>query len=150
MTVISDNRKARHNYRIEHTFEAGVVLRGWEVKSLRAGRGQLAESYVVFKGNELFLLNAQITPLITASTHVPAVSDRTRKLLLKRSEIDRLVGYVKQKGYTIVPLNLHWTNGYVKIELAIAKGKNLFDKRQAERERSWQRERNKINKLRRL
>ena len=150
MTVITDNRKARHNYQIERTLEAGIVLQGWEVKSLRAGRGQIAESYVVIKGSELFLLNAQITPLITASTHLPAVPDRTRKLLLKRTEIDRLIGSIRQKGYTLVPLNLHWAGGHVKVELALAKGKNLFDKRQAERERSWQRERNKITKLQRL
>ncbi len=145
-TIIADNRKARHDYQVEQTFEAGIVLNGWEVKSLRAGKAQLAESHVIIKRGEAFLINAHISPLGTVSTHVKAVPDRTRKLLIKRAELDRLIGSVERKGYTIVPLNLHWKRNYAKVEIALAKGKKLHDKRQTEKERDWQRQKQHLAK----
>jgi len=141
---IAENRKARHDYTFEQTFEAGIALKGWEVKSLRAGRAQLAESYVILKGGEAWLLNAHLSPLKTASTHVVATPDRTRKLLLHLSELNKLIGAVQRKGYTIVPLNLHWKNGKAKLDIALAKGKKLFDKRATEKERDWERQKQKI------
>jgi len=145
--IIVNNRKARHNYHIEHAFEAGVVLEGWEVKSLRAGKAQLAESYVIIQCGEAVLINAHISPLNTVSTHVTAVPTRTRKLLLRRRELDRLIGAIEQKGYTLIPLNLHWKNHLAKIEIALAKGKNLYDKRQSEKEHAWRKEQQKLTKL---
>ncbi len=143
---ITDNRKARHNYQIEETLEAGIVLAGWEVKSLRAGKAQIAESHVILKGGEAFLLNAHISPLTTASTHIEAVPDRSRKLLLNKRELDKLIGAAERKGYTIVPLNLHWKNNKVKVDIALAKGKKLYDKRQTEKERDWDKQKKKIMK----
>lgn len=142
--LIADNRKARYNYTIEQTFEAGLVLLGWEVKSLRAGRAQISESYVVLKGGEAWLLNTHISPLKTVSTHVKATPDRSRKLLLHASELNKLIGAVQRKGYTIVPLNLHWQRGRVKVTIGLAKGKKLFDKREAEKRRDWERQKNRI------
>lgn len=137
--LIADNRKARYDYTIEQTFEAGIMLKGWEVKSLRAGRAQLAESYVVIKGGEAWLLNAHISPLQTASTHTPTIPDRTRKLLLHQHELDKLIGAVQRQGYTLVPLNLHWKDGKAKLDIALAKGKKLYDKRETEKRRDWER-----------
>lgn len=145
--LITDNRKARHNYQIEDTLEAGIVLAGWEVKSLRAGKAQLAESHVIIKGGEAYLLNAHIAPLLTVSTHIEAVPDRSRKLLLNQRELDKLIGAVERKGYTIVPLNLHWKNNKVKVDIALAKGKKLYDKRQTEKRREWDRQKQKLMKV---
>lgn len=146
--LITDNRKVRHDYQIEQTFEAGIVLAGWEVKSLRAGKAQLAESHVIIKGGEAFLLNAHIAPLNTVSTHITAIPDRTRKLLLNKRELDKLIGSVERKGFTIVPLNLHWKNNNVKIDIALAKGKKQHDKREAEKTRDWERQKQKLRKMR--
>jgi SsrA-binding protein len=142
--LIADNRRARFDYAFEETFEAGIELRGWEVKSLRDGRAQLAESYVVIKGGEAWLLNAHISPLKTVSTHVVAVPDRTRKLLLHQRELEKLIGAVQRKGYTIVPLNLHWRNGKAKLDIALAKGKKEFDKRETEKRRDWERQKKQL------
>jgi SsrA-binding protein len=128
--------------------EAGIVLQGWEVKSLRAGKAQLSESYVVIQRGEAFLINAHIAPLKTVSTHITASPDRSRKLLLKQSELDRLIGAVQQKGYTLVPLDLHWKHNRAKVEIALARGKNLYDKRQTTKERDWKREQQKLAKQR--
>ena len=139
-SVIASNKKAFFNYAIEERFEAGLVLEGWEVKALRAGKVHLTESYVVVRDGELFLIGCQITPLGTASSHVKADPLRTRKLLMHGSEIERLIGKVEQKGVTLVPLNLHWSKGRVKCEVALAKGKAQWDKRQTIRERHEKRE----------
>lgn len=144
--TIADNRKARHDYFIEDDFEAGLVLEGWEVKSLRAGRVQLSESYVVIKEGEAWLLGAHITPLQTASTHIHPDPTRTRKLLLHRHELDKLIGAVERKGYALVPLNLHWSKGRAKLRVGLAKGKKQHDKRATEKERDWQREKQRILK----
>ena len=138
--VIAQNRKAAFNYFFEERHEAGMVLEGWEVKALRAGKGQLTDGYVVIRGGELFLIGCQITPLGTASTHVRPDSVRTKKLLMKRSEIKSLIGKVEQKGYTLVPLKLYWKNGRVKCEIALAKGKATHDKRHTIKEREGKRE----------
>ena len=143
-TLIADNRKARHDYTIEDHFEAGLILEGWEVKSLRSGRGQIAESHVIIRDGAAWLLGTNITPLISASTHINPDPQRTRKLLLHQKELNRLIGAVQRKGYTIVPLNLHWKKGRVKVEIALAKGKKLHDKRQTEKDRDWQRQKQKI------
>lgn len=145
-STIARNKKARHEFAIEETFEAGLALEGWEVKSLRAGRAQLTESYVHLRDGEAWLLGAHITPLVTASTHVQADPTRTRKLLLNRHELDRLVGAVERKGYTLVPLNLHWKQGRVKLDLGLAKGKKKHDKRADRKERDWQRQQSRILK----
>lgn len=144
--TIADNRKARHDYFIEDDFEAGLVLAGWEVKSMRAGRVQLSESYVVIKEGEAWLLGAHITPLQTASTHINPDPTRTRKLLLHRHELDKLIGAVERKGYALVPLNLHWSKGRAKLRVGLAKGKKQHDKRATEKERDWQREKQRILK----
>ncbi len=144
--TIARNKRARHEYAIEETFEAGLALEGWEVKSLRAGRAQLTESYVHLKDGEAWLLGAHITPLITASTHVQADPTRTRKLLLHRHELDRLVGAVERKGYTLVPLSLYFRNGRVKLEIGLAKGKKRHDKRADQKERDWKRQQARILK----
>ncbi|MEP7206863.1 MAG: SsrA-binding protein SmpB [Casimicrobiaceae bacterium] len=141
---IVENKKAYHDYFIEERFEAGVALEGWEVKSIRAGRAQLKESYVVVKSGEIVLLGAHITPLTTASTHVHADPTRTRKLLMHREEINRLVGKVERAGYTLVPLNLHYSKGRVKLDVGLAKGKKQHDKREAEKERDWNREKQRL------
>ena len=138
--VIAENKKAAFNYFFEDRFEAGMVLEGWEVKALRAGKAQLTDGYVVIRNGELFVIGAQINPLGTASTHVRPDAVRTKKLLLHAEEIQRLIGKVEQKGYTLVPINLHWKNGRVKCEIALAKGKKEHDKRDTEKERDWQRE----------
>ena len=138
--VIAQNKKAAFNYFFEERFEAGMVLEGWEVKALRAGKAQLTDGYVVIRSGELFVIGCQINPLGTASTHVRADSARTKKLLMKKDEIQRLIGKVEQKGYTLVPINLHWKNGRVKCEIALAKGKATHDKRDTIREREGKRE----------
>ena len=137
---IADNKKAAYNYLLEEKFEAGMVLQGWEVKALRAGKVQLTDGYVVIKGGELFVIGCQINPLNTASTHVNPDAVRSRKLLMHKDEIRRLVGKVEQKGYTLVPLNLHWKAGKVKCEIALAKGKAEHDKRHTIKDREGKRE----------
>jgi len=144
--VIAVNRQARHDYFIEETYEAGLVLQGWEVKSLRAGRVSLKESYVLIKDGEAWLFGAHITPLPSASTHVEADPTRTRKLLLHKRELDKLIGLVERRGYTLVPLKLYWKNNRVKLEIGLAKGKKLYDKRAVEKERDWQREKQRLLK----
>jgi SsrA-binding protein len=137
---IADNKKAAFNYFVEERFEAGVVLEGWEVKSVRLGKVQLTDGYVVIRKGELFLIGCQINPLNTASTHVRPDAVRTKKLLLKKDEIKRLIGKVEQKGYALVPLNLHWKTNLVKCEFALAKGKAEHDKRDTIKEREGKRE----------
>ncbi len=137
---IVDNRKAFHDYFIEERFEAGIVLQGWEVKSIRAGRAQLKEAYVIIRNDEIFLFGAHISPLPSASTHISTDPVRTRKLLLKADEIKKLVIKVERAGYTLVPLNLHYQKGYIKCEIGLAKGKKQHDKRDSEKERDTQRE----------
>jgi SsrA-binding protein len=137
---IADNKKAAYNYHFEERFESGIVLEGWEVKALRSGKGQLTDGYVVIRDEEMFLIGLQIMPLGTASSHVTPDKDRTKKLLLKKIEISRLIGKVQQKGFTLVPLNLHWKNGRVKCEIALAKGKAEHDKRDSIKEREGKRE----------
>ncbi|BCX82175.1 SsrA-binding protein [Methylomarinovum caldicuralii] len=144
--VIALNRRARHDYFIEETYEAGLALEGWEVKSLRAGRASLAESYVLIKDGEAWLFGAHITPLPSASTHVQADPTRTRKLLLHKQELHKLIGLVERRGYTLVPLKLYWKKNLVKLEIGLAKGKKLYDKRAVERERDWQREKQRLVK----
>jgi SsrA-binding protein len=141
---IVENRKAFHDYFIEERFEAGVALEGWEVKAIRAGRAQLKEAYVVVKNNELMLIGAHISPLTTASTHVHADPTRTRKLLLHRAEINGLIGKVERAGYTLTPINLHFKNGRIKLEIGLAKGKKQFDKRATVKEREWNREQQRL------
>ena len=141
---IVDNRKAYHDYFVEEKFEAGLALDGWEVKAIRAGRAQLKEAYVVVKDGEIVLIGAHITPLTTASTHVRADPTRTRKLLLHRSEINRLVGQVERAGYTLVPLNLHYSKGRIKLDVGLAKGKKQYDKRATIKEREWNREQQRL------
>lgn len=138
------NKRAKHEYSIDTKFEAGLSLTGWEVKSLREGRAQLVDSYVVLKNGEAWLVGAHITPLITASTHVIADPRRDRKLLLHKNEIDKLTGAVEAKGYTCVALALYWKNGRVKCEIALVKGKKLHDKRAAEKEKDWNRQKQRI------
>ena len=145
-TSIAVNRKARHDYFIEDTFEAGLVLEGWEVKSLRAGRVQLDQGYILLKGNEAWLFGALITPLPTVSTHVNPEPQRSRKLLLQRREISKLIGSVERKGFTIVPLSLYFKNNRIKLEIGLAKGKKLHDKRESEKERDWQRQKQRTFK----
>jgi len=135
MTTIAQNRKARHDYAVEQKFQAGIALEGWEVKSLRAGKAQLTDSYVLLKGGEAFVIGLQIQPLQTASTHVEADLLRTRKLLLSRKELDRLTSSVEQKGYTAVVLSLEWSKHLVKCTVALAKGKKNFEKRETLKER---------------
>jgi len=137
---IADNKKAAYNYFFEERFEAGIVLEGWEVKSLREGKVQLTDGYVVIRDGELFVVGLQINPLKSASTHVNPDSIRTKKLLLHKEEIRRLVGKVEQKGYTLVPLNLHWKTGKIKLDIALAKGKAEHDKRDTIKDREGKRE----------
>ena len=143
---IADNKKARFDYSIEDTIEAGLALEGWEVKSLREGRAQITESYVHLRDSEAWLLGAQITPLSTASTHIRPDPTRTRKLLMHRHELDRLIGAVERKGYALVPLNLHWSKGRVKLDIGLAKGKKSHDKRTAIKDRDWKRQKARILK----
>ena len=144
--TIADNKKAFHDYFIEERFEAGMALEGWEVKSIRAGRVQLKEAYVIVKSGEIFLFGSHISPLPTASTHVKPEPVRNRKLLMHASEISKLIGKVERAGYTLVPLNLHFSKGRVKCEIGLAKGKKQYDKRETEKARVWQREQQKILK----
>jgi SsrA-binding protein len=137
---IADNKKAAYNYFFEERFEAGMVLEGWEVKSLREGKVQLTDGYVVIRNGELFVIGCQINPLRSASTHITPDSVRTKKLLLHKEQIRRLIGKVEQKGYTLVPLNLHWKAGKVKCEIALAKGKAEHDKRDTIKDREGKRE----------
>src|SRR5580700_1046464 len=141
---IVQNRKAVHDYSIEERFEAGLALQGWEVKSVRAGRSQLNEAYVIIKDSELYLLNAHVGALPTASTHERADPTRTRKLLMHAAEIRRLIGKVERAGYTLVPLDLHFVRGRVKLALGLAKGKRQFEKRDAEQERDWKRQQQRL------
>jgi SsrA-binding protein len=142
--TVALNKRARHDYHLEQRFEAGLALQGWEIKSIRAGRANITESYAVVRGGELFLFGAQISPLIQASTHVIADDRRTRKLLLHRREIDELVGRVQRDGYTLVPTALYWKGNKVKAELALAKGKQSHDKREASKERDWARDKQRV------
>lgn len=146
---IVQNRKAYHDYFIEEKYEAGMVLEGWEVKSIRAGRVQIAEAYVIVKDGAVYLIGCHITPLTSASTHVRPDPVRTRKLLLKEEELDRLIGKVERAGYTLVPLDLHYRKGWIKVEIGLAKGKKQHDKREAEKERDWQREKQRLLRERR-
>ncbi len=144
MSNISDNRKAHFDYFIEDRYEAGLVLEGWEVKAIRAGRAQIKEGYVVIRDAELFLIGAHISPLQSASTHIHPDATRTRKLLLHAEEIHKLIGKVEQRGYTLVPLNLHYKGGRVKCEIGLGKGKKQHDKRETEKNRDWERERARL------
>ena len=143
MSII-ENRKAFFDYSIEERYEAGLVLEGWEVKALRAGRGQIKEGYVVIKNAELFLIGTHISPLPEASTHINPDPVRTRKLLLHSEEISKLIGKVEQRGYTLVPLNFHYKGGRVKCEIGLAKGKKLHDKRETEKKRDWDRQKGRL------
>lgn len=145
---IAQNKKAFHDYTVEERFEAGLVLQGWEVKSIRAGQAHLREAYVIVRGEEIFLLNAHITPLKTASTHITPEPARTRKLLLKAAEIRKLIGKVERAGYSLVPLDLHFSKGLIKLNVGLAKGKRQFEKREAEAEKDWKREQNRLLKQR--
>jgi SsrA-binding protein len=141
---IVDNKKAFHDYFIEERYEAGMVLEGWEVKAIRAGRANIKEAYVVMKGSEPFVIGMHISALATASTHVKPDPTRSRKLLLNAEEIKRLIGKVEQRGYTLVPLDLHYAKGRVKLAIGLAKGKKQYDKRDTEKERDWQREQQRL------
>jgi SsrA-binding protein len=145
---IAENRRARYDYHIEERYEAGMVLTGWEIKAIRAGQVQLTDGYVVIKGGELFLIGCRINALRSASTHVNPEADRTKKLLMHASEIRRLIGKVEQRGFTLVPLNLHYKGGRVKAEIALAKGKAEHDKRNTEKDRDWQREKGQLMRQR--
>lgn len=145
-TTIALNRKAKHEFFIEDHFEAGLMLQGWEVKSLRAGRVQLDQAYILLKNNAAWLFGALITPLPTVSTHITPDPQRTRKLLLHQKEVNKLIGNVERRGYTVVPIALYWKNNRVKIEIGLAKGKKLHDKRAAEKERDWQRQKERLFK----
>lgn len=146
--TIALNKRARHEYHIDQRFEAGIALEGWEVKSLRAGKGQITEAYAIVKNGEIFLFGAQIQPLLSASTHVVPEARRTRKLLLHRDEIARLIGAVERKGYTLVPTAMYWKNNRVKVELGLARGKQAHDKRETEKARDWQREKQRVMRAR--
>ena len=146
--AIVQNKKAFHDYSIEERFEAGLVLEGWEVKAIRAGQVQIGESYVIVRNGELFLLNGHITPLKTASTHINPEPSRTRKLLLNASEIRKLIGKVERSGYSLVPLDMHFSKGRIKLEVGLAKGKRQFEKRASEADKDWKREQNRLLKQR--
>ena len=145
---IVQNKKAFHDYFIEERFEAGLALEGWEVKAIRAGGVQLKEAYVIVKNAEMFLIGCHISPLSTVSTHFQPDPVRTRKLLLHKEEINRLIGSVERAGYTMLPLDMHFKRGRIKLEIGLAKGKKQHDKRQAEKERDWQREKQRVLKVR--
>ena len=142
--TIALNKKARHDYFIEDKYEAGLALEGWEVKSLREDRVQLTDGYVIIQNNEAYLVGCRVTPLLSASSHIHPAPERARKLLLHRRELDKLTGAVERKGYTLVPLVLYWKRGLVKLEVGLAKGKAQHDKRATEKERDWQREKQRI------
>jgi SsrA-binding protein len=141
---IVENRKALHEYFIEERLEAGLALEGWEVKAIRAGRGQIAEAYVIVRNGELYLIGSHISALATASTHIKPDPVRTRKLLLHAAEISKLIGKVERAGYALVPLDLHYTRGRVKLAVGLAKGKKQYDKRQVEKEKEWNREKQRL------
>src|SRR3954453_23372737 len=141
---IAENRRARFEYHIEETYEAGLVLEGWEVKAIRAGQVQLTDGYVVIRDGELQMIGCRINALRSASTHVNPEADRTKKLLMSKAEIRRLVGKVEQRGFTLVPLNLHYKGGLVKADIALAKGKAQHDKRETEKKRDWEREKSPL------
>lgn len=145
---IAVNRKARHDYFIEEQIEAGLALEGWEVKSLRAGRINLTEGYVVIRGGEAWLIGTHVSPLTTASTHINPDPTRTRKLLLHRDQLNRLIGATEREGYTMVPLDLHWSRGRAKLSVGLAKGKKQYDKRADNREKDWQRDKQRLLKHR--
>jgi len=145
-STIALNRKARHNYTLEQRFEAGIVLEGWEVKSLRAGRGQISESHVIVRNSEVWLVNTVIVPLLSASTHVKADDSRSRKLLMHRKEINTLVGKIERMGYTVVPTAMYWKNNKIKVEIALAKGKKEYDKRADAKEQDWKRDKQRLFK----
>jgi SsrA-binding protein len=145
-STIALNKKARHDFHIEDRFEAGLVLEGWEVKSLRAGKVQLVDSYVIVKNGEAWLFGCLITPLQTASTHIQPDPTRTRKLLLHREQLDKLIGAVERKGYALIPTALYWSRGRAKLEIGLAKGKKEFDKRATLKDRDWQRQKARILK----
>jgi SsrA-binding protein len=147
-SLITENKKAYHDYFIEERIEAGLVLEGWEVKSLRAGKVQLRDCYVLLKNGEAYLFGALITPLSSASTHVEADPERTRKLLLHASEISQLIGAVERKGYSAVALKLYWSKGRAKCQIGLAKGKKQHDKRDMEKERDWQRDKQRLMRRR--
>ena len=144
MSNIAENRRARYEYAIEERFEAGVVLEGWEVKAIRAGQVQLTDGYVHIRDGQLFMIGCRINALRSASTHIHPEADRTKKLLMHKAEIRRLIGKVEQKGFTLVPLNLHFKGSHVKAEIALAKGKAEHDKRNTEKERDWNREKGRL------
>jgi SsrA-binding protein len=144
--TIAVNKRARFEYHIEERFEAGIALEGWEVKALREGRVQFADSYVLLKDNEAFLFGCQISPLATVSTHVTPDPTRTRKLLLHRNEIDRLTGAVERRGYTLIPTAMYWSRGRAKVEIGMARGKQKHDKRKTVRDRDWERQKARIMK----
>ena len=143
MSIIQ-NKKAFHDYFIEERFEAGIALQGWEVKAIRAGRVQIKEAYVIVSNGELFLIGSHMSPLPSASTHFTPDPTRTRKLLLHAAEISRLIGSVERAGYTLLPLNMHYKDGRVKVEIGLAKGKKQYDKRQDEKEKAWRREQQRL------
>jgi SsrA-binding protein len=145
--TVAVNRKARFEYHIEDNFEAGMVLQGWELKSIRAGSASIIDSYVIIKRGEAWLVGAQFTPLSSASTHIVATPMRTRKLLLHAKEISKLQGQVERTGYTLIPLKLYWVNNRVKLEFGLAKGKKEFDKRETIKNREWERDKQRLNKL---
>lgn len=143
MSII-DNRKAFHDYFIEERFEAGLVLEGWEVKAIRAGRAQIKEAYILIRSAELFVIGMHISPLLSASSHIKPDPVRTRKLMLHTNEIDKLIGKVERAGFTLVPLDLHYTRGRIKMEIGLAKGKKQYDKRETEKQRDWEREKQRL------
>jgi SsrA-binding protein len=145
---IVDNKKAFHDYFVEERYEAGLVLEGWEVKAIRAGRANIKEAYVVLKGAEPFVIGMHVSPLPTASAHVKPDPTRSRKLLLNAEEIRKLIGKVEQRGYTLVPLDLHYAKGRVKLQIGLAKGKKQYDKRDTEKQRDWQREQQRLMRKR--
>lgn len=146
MSIIN-NKKAFHEYFIEEKFEAGVVLEGWEVKAIRAGRANVKEAYIVIRSGEVFIFGMHITPMPTASTHVNPDPVRTRKLLLHAKQISKLIGQVERAGYTLVPIDLHFTRGRIKVEVGLAKGKKQHDKRESEKERDWNREKQRLMRI---
>lgn len=144
--TIAQNKKARHDYFIEETYEAGLELQGWEVKSLRAGRIQMTDSYIMVKNGQLWWIGMNITPLLSASTHIHPENYRSRRLLMHRREIDKLIGMIDRKGYTLVPLSAYWIKGFAKLKIGLAKGKKDHDKRATDKDRDWQREKQRILK----
>ncbi|HRP75812.1 MAG TPA: SsrA-binding protein SmpB [Rhodocyclaceae bacterium] len=144
---IVDNRKAFHDYFIEEKYEAGLVLEGWEVKAIRDGRANIKEAYIIVRDEEIFILGMHITPLTSASTHVRADPTRTRKLLLHGGEIAKLIGKVERAGYTLVPLDLHFSKGRIKATIGLAKGKKMYDKREDEKTRDWEREKARLMRV---